>query len=141
MGSSSSIVGPQSLVARLMTCDLCLVTDAPRPCRRRRRARPVRRARDECRPGTYGEGRRHSTIGLAAILEVSAVIGTEISHYRILALIGHGGMGEVYLAQDLTLGRKVALKFLPGETVDDSGRKQLVREAQSAAGLDHPFIC
>ena len=69
------------------------------------------------------------------------MIGTEISHYRILALIGHGGMGEVYLAQDLTLGRKVALKFLPGETVDDSGRKQLVREAQSAAGLDHPFIC
>jgi eukaryotic-like serine/threonine-protein kinase len=69
------------------------------------------------------------------------VVGSEISHYRIDALIGRGGMGEVYLARDLTLGRKVALKFLPGEPDDASGRDRLVREAQSAARLDHPFIC
>jgi eukaryotic-like serine/threonine-protein kinase len=69
------------------------------------------------------------------------VIGTEISHYRILAQLGRGGMGDVYLAEDLVLGRKAALKFLPGAAADDSGRTQLVREAQAAAGLDHPFIC
>jgi tetratricopeptide (TPR) repeat protein/predicted Ser/Thr protein kinase len=70
------------------------------------------------------------------------VIGTQISHYRILSRIGQGGMGEVYLAQDLTLDRKAALKFLPTtQSADQSARKRLAREAQSAARLDHPFIC
>ena len=70
------------------------------------------------------------------------MIGTEISHYRILSRLGRGGMGEVYLAQDLTLDRKTALKFLPAnQTVDESARKRLEREAHSAARLDHPFIC
>jgi tetratricopeptide (TPR) repeat protein len=51
-------------------------------------------------------------------------------------------MGEVYLAQDLTLDRKAALKFLPAtQSADASARKRLAREAQSAARLDHPFIC
>ena len=70
------------------------------------------------------------------------MIGRTISRYRVLSAIGQGGMGEVYLAEDLSLGRKVALKFLPaGHAGDDAARQRLLREAQSAASLDHPFIC
>ena len=70
------------------------------------------------------------------------VIGTEVSHYRILSKIGQGGMGEVYLAQDLSLERKAALKFLPPtQAIDEQARTRLAREANSAARLDHPFIC
>ena len=69
------------------------------------------------------------------------MIGSQISHYRILAKIGKGGMGEVYLAEDLQLDRKVALKFLPdGQVPDETSRRRLLREANAAARLDHPFI-
>jgi serine/threonine protein kinase len=71
-----------------------------------------------------------------------SVIGQQISHYRVLSRIGQGGMGEVFLAEDLSLDRKVALKFLPTRQADDeSARRRLIREAHSAARLDHPFIC
>jgi serine/threonine-protein kinase len=67
---------------------------------------------------------------------------TRISHYRILSRLGAGGMGEVYLAEDTRLDRKVAIKVLPGETLaDDQAKKRLVREAQAAAKLDHSNIC
>ncbi|HMC53998.1 MAG TPA: serine/threonine-protein kinase, partial [Gemmatimonadaceae bacterium] len=70
------------------------------------------------------------------------VIGTHVSHYRILSPIGRGGMGEVYLAEDLSLNRSVALKFLLATDVaDESARRKLAREGQAAARLDHPFIC
>ena len=67
--------------------------------------------------------------------------GTEVDHYRIIDKIGAGGMGEVYLAQDTQLNRKVALKFLPPHLcADEECRVRFKREAQAAAKLDHPNI-
>lgn len=69
-------------------------------------------------------------------------IGESVSRYRILDKIGEGGMGEVFLAQDTSLERRVALKFLPQEMrVDTVARKRFLREAKSAATLHHPHIC
>jgi serine/threonine protein kinase/Flp pilus assembly protein TadD len=68
--------------------------------------------------------------------------GIRFDRYEILSKLGAGGMGEVYLAQDTKLDRKVAIKFLPESLVaDEQARKRLVREAQAAAKLDHPNIC
>lgn len=68
--------------------------------------------------------------------------GQTVSHYRILGKIGQGGMGEVYLAEDTSLERKVALKFLPvGLQTDPVAHKRFIREAKSAAAIDHPYIC
>jgi Tol biopolymer transport system component len=67
--------------------------------------------------------------------------GTMVSHYRIIAKIGAGGMGEVYLAEDTELNRKVALKFLPPHLCQDADcRARFKREAQAAAKLNHSNI-
>jgi serine/threonine protein kinase/TolB-like protein len=67
--------------------------------------------------------------------------GSAISHYRIVSKIGAGGMGEVYLAQDTKLDRKVALKILPSELAANQDRmRRFVQEAKAAAALNHPNI-
>ncbi|UCD64666.1 MAG: protein kinase [Candidatus Zixiibacteriota bacterium] len=68
-------------------------------------------------------------------------IGTTVSHYRIVDKIASGGMGDVFLAEDLGLDRKVAIKFLASRfSADDEFRQRFIREAQAAASLHHPNI-
>lgn len=70
------------------------------------------------------------------------MIGKTFSHYRVVKRLGRGGMGQVFLAQDLELRRKVALKILsPSFSADEMARRRFEREAMSTAALDHPFIC
>ena len=70
------------------------------------------------------------------------MVSQQLSHYQIIKKLGAGGMGEVFLAQDTRLERKVAIKILPAKSSeDDHARKRLIREAKAAATLDHPNIC
>jgi len=70
------------------------------------------------------------------------VVGQTLSHYRIIEKIGQGGMGEVYLAEDSRLDRKVALKILPDHLSERADlRERFEREARAVSSLNHPHIC
>jgi eukaryotic-like serine/threonine-protein kinase len=74
--------------------------------------------------------------------DTGVVVGELVSHYKILSFLGRGGMGEVYLAQDSRLSRKVALKLLPKALSNDEERlRRFEREARSASALSHPNVC
>src|SRR5215203_6844297 len=74
--------------------------------------------------------------------EMALSAGTRFGPYEVVSLLGAGGMGEVWLASELRLGRKVALKLLPADLTRDPGRIiRFEQEARAASALNHPNVC
>lgn len=80
--------------------------------------------------------------GNSQVREGKCMIGNTVGHYRIISKLGAGGMGEVFLAQDMRLERQAAIKFLPAEMAADAERRQrFIKEARAASALNHPHVC
>ena len=78
---------------------------------------------------------------LTPTVSSASLVGKLISHYKVISLVGSGGMGEVYSAEDTRLGRRVALKLLPEDLAKDEQRvNRLQQEARAASNLNHPNI-
>ena len=99
------------------------------------------RAEDALRD--YSFGSPHITPAAAASSrDPLGIVGRVVSHFRVTDYVAAGGMGVVYAAEDLQLGRSVALKFpLPREQLDGAVQERFTNEARSAASLDHPNLC
>ncbi|MFN2316492.1 MAG: serine/threonine-protein kinase [Gemmatimonadales bacterium] len=98
-------------------------------------------AEDALRDYRFGTPRDLSTRTTAS-RDPLGLVGRTVSHFRVIGHLASGGMGAVYTAEDLSLGRTVALKFpLPHQPLDGPVRERFVNEARSAAALDHPNLC
>jgi serine/threonine-protein kinase len=92
--------------------------------------------------GLLDEGAVTLAMKVLGSTSTDSMTGKEVGPYKILRLLGQGGMGAVYLAENRRLNKKVALKFLSAEFFEDNwGKRQLIKEAQAVAMLDHPNIC